>query len=167
MPMKELVDFYIRNFKELFQGFTKIAFGYHLKSLENDIAQEVFLRVKMLKPTKIKNPRAYIFTTFANQCIHVLRSRREENYGVFPNETLFLGEETPLLGMIVQEDFEILQRRIERLSPYKRNAVKLYCLEQLPYERCAELLHISQTSVRVRVCEGVKELKGVYKSEAE
>jgi len=168
MPMEELAklselaEFYIKNLSNLLPELRRIARWHQLEDLENDIAQDVFFKIHRLKPIKIRNPEAYIIAVFANQCRSVLRSKKEENYGVFPNPALFLEEETPLSHLIQQEDFEILRRRIEWLNPSRRNAIKSYCLEQLLYKECAESLQTTRASVRGRVCRGLKELRIAY-----
>lgn len=160
--MEELTDFYIKNFDSLSQKCRRIARWYHLRNLEEDIAQDVFFKIQMLKPSKIKDPRAYIAVAFANKCRSILRLKKEENYGVFPDETLFLEEKNPLSEFIQQENFERLKRRVEGLKLSDKVAIEFRYFEQLPYEECAELLHVTITNARKKVYRGVKELRRVY-----
>lgn len=130
-----------------------------LGSLEDaqDASQEVFLRLhkhfERLEPSTID---AWIYRTTVNVCMdHHRRRRPEGDLEIDPPAPA-----TQLAEMEADERKRRLERAISRLPEKERAALVLREIEGLDTSRVAEILNVTDATVRSQVASAKTKLKG-------
>jgi RNA polymerase sigma-70 factor (ECF subfamily) len=123
-----------------------------------DLVQETFLRAAR-HPRALQrrdgDPEAWLVRVLVNLCRD--RQRRQRVRQQTPDERLPspLADPDPESAAVARAT---VQRALAELSPKRRAVLVLYELEQQPVPRVAELLGLSQVTVRWHLSSGRKEL---------
>ncbi len=134
----------------------------------DDIIQDSYLRVlKINRETKLKAPKAYLFSTARNICIDFLRKEKIVKFqnlsdmsdDIFPENDLGVQE-----GIIRKEEFQILAEAIKKLPKKCRRVFTLRKVYGLSVQQISEELKISTRTVENQLFIGVRKCRDHYAS---
>ncbi len=169
-----------RAFEELVRKYQQTVFNliyHHLghRSDVEDIAQKIFIKV-YFSLERFDNKRAFfpwLYRIILNQCYDELRHVRRQRVHTFTD--LSLHEVEAIERLINQSDltsppaedrqelYSLLYKLLDQLPDKQRTAVVLRDLEEVPYERMAEILGWTEQAARLKVFRGrarLRELMG-------
>ncbi len=128
-----------------------------------DVAQKVFSKIYFSLP-KFDNKRPFfpwLYRITINQCYDELRRARRRKYKTFTELSL---EETDAIEKLMnqnepppaaQEDnremHELLHKLLDQIPEQQKAALVLRDLEDVPYERMAEILKCTEQAARLKV----------------
>jgi RNA polymerase sigma-70 factor (ECF subfamily) len=128
-----------------------------------DVAQKVFSKV-FFSLSKFDNERPFfpwLYRIAINQCYDELRRRRRSRVMTFTEMNL---EDTSAIERVLnqpelraesaddqRELLELLRKLLDQLPPPQRTALVLRDLEDVPYERMAEILNCTEQAARLKV----------------
>jgi len=122
-------------------------------AIAEDIASDVFIDfwLKYSKePDRIKNIKAYLFTSARNQCLLYLK--KQDRQVAANNEYYHLAgltdDEMMETQMLIAKCVERILTCIETLPPGYRNVFKLYYQEDLPINEIASLLQVNIGTIK-------------------
>jgi len=129
-----------------------------------ELAQEAFATVyeKLRDFNKDKRLFPWIYTIALNLARNHLKKRRREAPETLPpiyQEPTRERPRDPEEDTMVQEEVNILNRRMLRLPPDLREAVVLRCFHDLPFQEVSQILKISPAAAKMRVYRGLERLR--------
>lgn len=148
---QQLSDLYLVHWKGLC-GYVRSQFGPGPPEPE-DVAQSAFIRFAAADPTRIENPRAFLYATARNLVIdHHRQAQRvhayEQAQTADENRVYELSPENVLLQA---ERFRILAQALERMPLKRRRLVLLNRFEGLSYAEIGEQFGMSAENVRKHI----------------
>lgn len=113
-----------------------------------DVGQEVFLRLMRYETAElIEHPQAYLYKVASNVATEwSMRARNRQPHDEKWVATLIDNEEPESQMMRAQSQHEI-ERALNTLTPYQREVLKLYFVEELQYTEIATHLGESVRSI--------------------
>jgi RNA polymerase sigma-70 factor, ECF subfamily len=113
-----------------------------------DVVQEAFLRLDLVEPGEVRDPRGWLTVVTSRLCLDRIRSahdRRERpSDTAWLDSALSLGQQTvvdPADRVTLDEEVsEALLIMLQRLSPAERVSFVLHDVFQLPFDQVAEIL---------------------------
>ena len=113
-----------------------------------DVVQEAFLRLDLVEPGEVRDPRGWLTVVTSRLCLDRIRSahnRRERpSDTAWLDSALSLGRQTvvdPADRVTLDEEVsEALLILLQRLSPAERVSFVLHDVFQLPFDQVAEIL---------------------------
>jgi RNA polymerase sigma-70 factor (ECF subfamily) len=113
-----------------------------------DVVQEAFLRLDLVEPGELRDPRGWLTVVTSRLCLDRIRSahnRRERSSDTaWLDSALSLGQQTmvdPADRVTLDEEVsEALLILLQRLSPAERVSFVLHDVFQLPFDQVAEIL---------------------------
>ena len=155
-------------FEELVRKYQQTLFNlvYHNMGHRGDVedvAQKIFTKVYFSLP-KFDNDRPFfpwVYRIAVNQCYDELRRARRRRSLAFSE--LNLQDSESIERLIRQEDltevpveerqemYDLLQKMLDRLPEKQRKAIVLRDLEEVPYEKMAELMNCTEQAARLKV----------------
>jgi RNA polymerase sigma-70 factor, ECF subfamily len=155
-------------FEELVRKYQQTLFKviYHNVGHRNDvedIAQKIFSKI-YFSLRKFDNTRPFfpwVYRIAVNQCYDELRRSRRRHLITFSE--LNLQESENIENLLKQEEaaepdpedrkklHDLLYKTLDRLPEKQRNALILRDLEDVPYDRMAEILQCSEQAARLKV----------------
>ncbi|NWG12002.1 MAG: RNA polymerase sigma factor [Acidobacteria bacterium] len=163
-------------FEELVRKYQQTVFNLifhhlgHCSDIE-DIAQKIFIKV-YFSLERFDNKRPFfpwLYRIILNQCYDELRHTRRQRVHTFTD--LSLQEVESIERLIGQGDqalppegdrqelYSLLYRLLDQLPDKQRTAVVLRDLEEVPYERIAEMLGWTEQAARLKVFRGRARLR--------
>lgn len=153
----------MRQVEALVGRYSALLYRHSLVMLGNpedaqDAVQETFLRY-MKKAPRLNGPeheKAWLLTVAANICRNQLRQRRAHPHtplDSLPETAAPAGEETPLLD------------RLTALPDKIKLVLLLHYVEGYKVREIAQRLHLTQSTVKMRLQKGRQLLKNAYKEE--
>jgi RNA polymerase sigma-70 factor (ECF subfamily) len=151
--MPETVD--IHSHRRMLQGIAYRMLGSVAEA--EDAVQETYLRWHRQEQSgqaiEIREPRAWLITTFTRHCIDKLRAAKttRENYvGMWlPEPVVPEAQEEPVDRMELAETLSMaMLMLLERLSPAERAAYLLHEVFETDYDRIAEILSKTESACR-------------------
>jgi RNA polymerase sigma-70 factor, ECF subfamily len=113
-----------------------------------DVVQEAFLRLDMVEPGAVRDPRGWLTVVTSRLCLDRIRSA--QNRREHPSDTAWLDSALSLSQQMVvdpadrvtldEEVSEALLILLQRLSPAERVSFVLHDVFQLPFNQIAEIL---------------------------
>ncbi len=123
--------------------------------IAQDIVQETFLRLSTLKEPP-ENERAWLYRTARNLVIdHYRRSSRQSAEPLPESATLV----HPAVLVEQKEQIDMLNEKINELSPRHREVLRLKFQENLKYAEIAEVMNEPITTVAWLIHEAIKKLR--------
>ncbi len=128
-----------------------------------DVAQKIFAKIYFSLPT-FDNSRPFfpwVYRIAVNQCYDELRRARRRRSLSFSE--LNLQDSENIENLIGHEDlaefpdedrqemYDLLQKMLEKLPEKQRKAIVLRDLEEVPYEKMAELMKCTEQAARLKV----------------
>lgn len=113
-----------------------------------DVGQEVFLRLMRYETAElIEHPQAYLYKVASNVATEwSMRARNRQPHDEKWLANLEINEEPEFHAMRAQSEREI-ERALNKLTPYQREVLKLYFVEELTYAEIALRLGESVRSI--------------------
>lgn len=139
-------------------------------AIAEDIASDVFIDfwLKYSKdPERIKNIKAYLFTSVRNQCMLYLKKQDRQ---VAANEYYQLAgltdDEMTETQILIDKCVERILTYIETLPPGYRNVFKLYYQEDLPINEIASLLQVTIGTIKSQKYKAENRLRKMVRQES-
>jgi len=158
-------------FSQLYDLHINILFNYGLKltidkELLKDCIHDIFVKLytKKDKLGTIDNLKSYLFISLKNKLCDELRKRMymsdttaEEVNAIAPTdvEDDYMEEEQR------QNEFSLVKRLLDQLSPRQREALTLYYIEEKKYEDICEIMNMNYQSVRNLMYRGLTKLRSL------
>jgi RNA polymerase sigma-70 factor (ECF subfamily) len=122
-----------------------------------DISQEVFLKLhsRLSEFEQQPNPSGWLYRVTVNQALDRIRRRRPTE----EPEHLVSQAESPESSAIKQQQLDKLARLLQRLSPQERAALVLRDLEGLSGREVAEILNVTEETVRSAIFRAKEKLR--------
>ena len=156
-------------FSQLYNLHINVLFNYGLKltidrELLKDCIHDIFVKLYTKKDElgTIDNLRSYLFISLKNKLCDELRKRMymsdtavEEVSAATPTdvEDDYMEEEQR------KNEFSLVRRLLDQLSPRQREALTLYYIEEKKYEDICEIMNMNYQSVRNLMHRGLTKLR--------
>jgi RNA polymerase sigma-70 factor (ECF subfamily) len=141
------------------ERLVRIAFMYVKdQSTAEDRVQNAFIKAyqSMPKLKDVDNPLPWLFRIVVNECKSFMKkNRREVVTSVFSEQTERIAEE----AYLSQPEFSKLHKAVLELKENYKLPIVLYYFEELQVHEIANLLDISNITVKVRLHRGRKRLE--------
>jgi RNA polymerase sigma factor (sigma-70 family) len=149
---QQLSDLYRVHWKGLC-GYVRAQFGPGPPEPE-DVAQSAFIRFAAADPTRIENPRAFLYATARHLAIDHHRqaqrvSAHEQAAQAVAEDRVY--ELSPENVLLQTERFRILAQALERMPLKRRRLVLLNRFEGLSYAQIGEQFGMSAENVRKHI----------------
>ena len=158
-------------FSQLYDLHINILFNYGLKltidkELLKDCIHDIFVKLYTKKDElgTIDNLKSYLFISLKNKLCDELRKRMymsdtaiEDVNAVAPTdvEDDYMEEEQR------KNEFSLVKRLLDQLSPRQREALTLYYIEEKKYEDICEIMNMNYQSVRNLMNRGLTKLRSL------
>ena len=158
-------------FSQLYDLHINILFNYGLKltidkELLKDCIHDIFVKLYTKKDElgTIDNLKSYLFISLKNKLCDELRKRMhmsdtaiEDVNAVAPTdvEDDYMEEEQR------KNEFSLVKRLLDQLSPRQREALTLYYIEEKKYEDICEIMNMNYQSVRNLMHRGLTKLRSL------
>ena len=158
-------------FSQLYNLHINVLFNYGLKltidkELLKDCIHDIFVKLYTKKDElgTIDNLKSYLFISLKNKLCDELRKRMymsdtaiEDVNAVAPTdvEDDYMEEEQR------KNEFSLVKRLLDQLSPRQREALTLYYIEEKKYEDICEIMNMNYQSVRNLMHRGLTKLRSL------
>ena len=160
----------IRLLSTLFERYSDRLYSYFLrmtydKALSDDLTQDVFERIIKYRKTYRKEFRfgPWLFRVAHNVRMDHYRSQKKKKVEGIAPDTLRLSENTLEAGIEKRQMERDIESALRQLKPAHREVLLLTRYQKMKYREVAELLQVTESTIKVRVHRAVQELSDVYK----
>lgn len=128
------------------------------QDLANDITQEAYMKLwEHLETVEAGKAKSWLFTTARNTMLNQLkRNKKMESM-----ESMHFNE--PYANQHNYEMKELLDKSLSRLPEVQRSIILLRDLEGYDYREIGEILHLSESQVKVYLFRGRQKIKELLK----
>ena len=156
-------------FSQLYDLHINILFNYGLKltidkELLKDCIHDIFVKLYTKKDElgTIDNLRSYLFISLKNKLCDELRRRMYMSDTAV--EEVSISTPTDVEDDYMEEEqrkneFSLVRRLLDQLSPRQREALTLYYIEEKKYEDICVIMDMNYQSVRNLVCRSLNRLR--------
>ena len=156
-------------FSQLYDLHINILFNYGLKltidrELLKDCIHDIFVKLYTKKDElgTIDNLRSYLFISLKNKLCDELRKRMYMSDTAV--EEVSVATPTDVEDDYMEEEqrkneFSLVRRLLDQLSPRQREALTLYYIEEKKYEDICEIMNMNYQSVRNLMHRGLTKLR--------
>lgn len=156
-------------FSQLYDLHINVLFNYGLKltidkELLKDCIHDIFVKLYIKKDElgTIDNLRSYLFISLKNKLCDELRKRMYMSDVAV--EDVNIVTPTDVEGDYLEEEqrkneFSLVKRLLDQLSPRQREALTLYYIEEKKYEDICEIMNMNYQSVRNLMHRGLTKLR--------
>jgi RNA polymerase sigma-70 factor (ECF subfamily) len=135
----------------------------HNKADAEDIVQEAMMKIWNGDETQIANPAGYCTIVTKNLSLDRLRQKQQQTTMVQIETVVDIAEtNTPFHTMQKNEQMNLVDRLIEKLSERKRMIIQLRDIEGESYKAIALTLNIPESQVKTDLFRARQELKQHY-----
>ena len=158
-------------FSQLYDLHVRILFNYGLKltldkELLKDCIHDIFVKLYTKKDElgTIDNLRSYLFISLKNKLCDELRRRMYMSDTAV--EEVSISTPTDVEDDYMEEEqrkneFSLVRRLLDQLSPRQREALTLYYIEEKKYEDICEIMNMNYQSVRNLMHRGLTKLRSL------
>ena len=156
-------------FSQLYNLHINVLFNYGLKltidkELLKDCIHDIFVKLYTKKDEleTIDNLRSYLFISLKNKLCDELRKRMYMSDTAV--EEVSISTPTDVEDDYMEEEqrkneFSLVRRLLDQLSPRQREALTLYYIEEKKYEDICVIMDMNYQSVRNLVCRSLNRLR--------
>ena len=156
-------------FSQLYNLHINVLFNYGLKltidkELLKDCIHDIFVKLYTKKDElgTIDNLRSYLFISLKNKLCDELRRRMYMSDTAV--EEVSISTPTDVEDDYMEEEqrkneFSLVRRLLDQLSPRQREALTLYYIEEKKYEDICEIMNMNYQSVRNLMYRGLTKLR--------
>ena len=161
----------IAAFSQLYDLHINILFNYGLKltidkELLKDCIHDIFVKLYTKKEElgTIDNLKSYLFISLKNKLCDELRKRMYMSDTAV--EEVSISTPTDVEDDYMEEEqrkneFSLVRRLLDQLSPRQREALTLYYIEEKKYEDICEIMNMNYQSVRNLMHRGLTKLRSL------
>ena len=131
-----------------------------------DIAQDVFLKcytnIQSFDVKRRFSP--WIYRIAHNELVNRIKKKGREPLPFFDADTIFphpVAKEKSERGVEMSEARELVEKTLDKLTPYYREVLVLYYIEELSYEEISDIIQIPISTVGVRLKRAKESMKKV------
>lgn len=158
-------------FSQLYNLHINVLFNYGLKltidkELLKDCIHDIFVKLYTKKDElgTIDNLRSYLFISLKNKLCDELRRRMYMSDTAI--EEVSISTPTDVEDDYMEEEqrqneFSLVKRLLDQLSPRQREALTLYYIEEKKYEDICEIMNMNYQSVRNLMYRGLTKLRSL------
>ena len=158
-------------FSQLYNLHINVLFNYGLKltidkELLKDCIHDIFVKLYTKKDElgTIDNLRSYLFISLKNKLCDELRRRMYMSDTA--EEEVSISTPTDVEDDYMEEEqrkneFSLVRRLLDQLSPRQREALTLYYIEEKKYEDICEIMNMNYQSVRNLMHRGLTKLRSL------
>ena len=158
-------------FSQLYNLHINVLFNYGLKltidkELLKDCIHDIFVKLYTKKDElgTIDNLRSYLFISLKNKLCDELRKRMYMSDTAV--EEVSVATPTDVEDDYMEEEqrkneFSLVRRLLDQLSPRQREALTLYYIEEKKYEDICEIMNMNYQSVRNLMHRGLTKLRSL------
>ena len=158
-------------FSQLYNLHINVLFNYGLKltidkGLLKDCIHDIFVKLYTKKDElgTIDNLRSYLFISLKNKLCDELRRRMYMSDTAV--EEVSISTPTDVEDDYMEEEqrkneFSLVRRLLDQLSPRQREALTLYYIEEKKYEDICEIMNMNYQSVRNLMHRGLTKLRSL------
>ena len=158
-------------FSQLYNLHINVLFNYGLKltidkELLKDCIHDIFVKLYTKKDElgTIDNLRSYLFISLKNKLCDELRIRMYMSDTAV--EEVSISTPTDVEDDYMEEEqrkneFSLVRRLLDQLSPRQREALTLYYIEEKKYEDICEIMNMNYQSVRNLMHRGLTKLRSL------
>ena len=158
-------------FSQLYDLHINVLFNYGLKltidkELLKDCIHDIFVKLYTKKDElgTIDNLRSYLFISLKNKLCDELRRRMYMSDTAV--EEVSISTPTDVEDDYMEEEqrkneFSLVRRLLDQLSPRQREALTLYYIEEKKYEDICEIMNMNYQSVRNLMHRGLTKLRSL------
>ena len=153
-------------FSQLYDLHINILFNYGLKltidkELLKDCIHDIFVKLYTKKEElgTIDNLKSYLFISLKNKLCDELRKRMYMSDTAI--EDVNAVAPTDVEDDYMEEEFSLVKRLLDQLSPRQREALTLYYIEEKKYEDICEIMNMNYQSVRNLMHRGLTKLRSL------
>lgn len=158
-------------FSQLYNLHINVLFNYGLKltidkELLKDCIHDIFVKLYTKKDElgTIDNLRSYLFISLKNKLCDELRRRMYMSDTAV--EEVSISTPTDVEDDYMEEEqrqneFSLVKRLLDQLSPRQREALTLYYIEEKKYEDICEIMNMNYQSVRNLMHRGLTKLRSL------
>ena len=158
-------------FSQLYNLHINVLFNYGLKltidkELLKDCIHDIFVKLYTKKDElgTIDNLRSYLFISLKNKLCDELRRRMYMSDTAV--EEVSISTPTDVEDDYMEEEqrqneFSLVKRLLDQLSPRQREALTLYYIEEKKYEDICEIMNMNYQSVRNLMYRGLTKLRSL------
>lgn len=158
-------------FSQLYNLHINVLFNYGLKltidkELLKDCIHDIFVKLYTKKDElgTIDNLRSYLFISLKNKLCDELRRRMYMSDTAI--EEVSISTPTDVEDDYMEEEqrkneFSLVRRLLDQLSPRQREALTLYYIEEKKYEDICEIMNMNYQSVRNLMYRGLTKLRSL------
>ena len=162
-------------FSQLYNLHINVLFNYGLKltidkELLKDCIHDIFVKLYTKKDElgTIDNLRSYLFISLKNKLCDELRRRMYMSDTAV--EEVSISTPTDVEDDYMEEEqrkneFSLVRRLLDQLSPRQREALTLYYIEEKKYEDICEIMNMNYQSVRNLMHRGLTKLRSLARIE--
>ena len=169
--MLQVKDGQIDKLGLLFERYHKSLYGFFFRlttdsDVSEDLVQNVFVRILKYKHTYHGDGK------FSTWMFHMARNLFADHYkkskrmgfkeDVEVTDRYFKDEENAESTRIQNEEIDLLQRAMDRLSAEKKEILILSKYQEMRYKEIADLMDLTESAVKVRIFRALKELRTIY-----
>ena len=159
------------SFSQLYNLHINVLFNYGLKltidkELLKDCIHDIFVKLYTKKDElgTIDNLRSYLFISLKNKLCDELRRRMYMSDTAV--EEVSISTPTDVEDDYMEEEqrkneFSLVRRLLDQLSPRQREALTLYYIEEKKYEDICEIMNMNYQSVRNLMHRGLTKLRSL------
>ena len=149
-------------FSQLYNLHINVLFNYGLKLTIDDIFVKLYTKKDELGT--IDNLRSYLFISLKNKLCDELRRRMYMSDTAV--EEVSISTPTDVEDDYMEEEqrkneFSLVRRLLDQLSPRQREALTLYYIEEKKYEDICEIMNMNYQSVRNLMHRGLTKLRSL------
>lgn len=132
-----------------------------------DMVQDAFVRAytHLRSCRDYARFRAWLFQTLRNRCLDYLKEARRKNVRLDDARPLVDGAEGPADRVQRAELRDEIRQALMTLRDGQREAFLMHYVEEVPYEKMAELLNVSVSALKMRVLRAREALVSALKDE--
>lgn len=155
----------------LYHRYSRRVFGFFYRltgdgATSEDLVQNVFMRILKYKHTYAEDGKFETWIFHMARNIHHDHYKKNSRYSWQENmeewETKLKDETNAEVNTEKKEELSMLKQALHSLTPEKRELIEMTRFQKMKYEQVADLLGVTESTIKVRVHRILKELRQAY-----